>query len=626
MCGIAGYIADAPTSTLSSAVRAMTDSLARRGPDSAGLELWPGAALGHRRLAILDLSEAGHQPMLSSDGHIGVVFNGCIYNFREIRKELEQFGCRFTSNTDTEIIVHGYRQWGVDALVARMRGMFAIGIWDNLQRRLILIRDRLGVKPLVWVERNNSIAFASTVTALRDAGLAPDRLNSSAVLEFLEFGWVSDDHAIYEGVQKQAPGTILEWSNGRCSQRSFWQLPEPGSRKISFADAVDEAEELLLEAARIRLVSDVPVGTLLSGGIDSALVCWAMSRAGADIRSFTVGTPGHQGDESAQARRTAELLGIPHEVIEVEPEQKPLLDDISAAYGEPFACTSAVGMLQVCHAVRDRVTVLLTGDGGDDVFLGYPHQLRLWYAQKMRRFVPGFLAPAWKSLEPIAMRSTPLRRAWRMVDYGLGGLGAVTAANNGLPWFEQHQLLGERLGSLRLSHRSIPRSPESGHNLVRDYFNYERRYRFVAEYLTKVDGASMYWGVEARSPFLDQKLWEFAAALPINVRLHGGELKAVLRAIVRRRVGPEVAERRKSGFNIPVERWLSGIWSEELQTLNSNSLLEREGWLRKGSVTRTVQQSESDHQRPLQLWYMLVLERWLRLDRGRRHVQPQAVR
>lgn len=512
MCGIAGYISSSDACVLNNVVGAMTESLARRGPEGAGIEVWPGAALGHRRLAILDLSPAGHQPMLSDDRQTGVVFNGCIYNFVELREELRSLGCRFRSDCDTEVLVHGYERWGIDRLVAKLRGMFAFGIWDNRLRRLTLVRDRLGVKPLVYVARHGAIGFASTVAALRSAALA-DEINPAAVLEFLEFGWVSDEQTIYAGVQKIPAAMIVEWQDGRIQQRRYWTLPDPGTNRRSFNDAVEEAESLLLEAAKLRLISDVPVGTLLSGGIDSALVCWAMSKAGANVRSFTVGTPGDRADETDGAVETARLLGIRHEVIRIEQRARDAsdLDDLTMAYGEPFACASALGILKVCRAVREKATVLLTGDGGDDVFLGYPHHRMLWVSQKVGQWLPAGTGQLCNILEPLAMRSAVLRRPWRMIDYGSGGLGAVTKANNGLPWFVKSGYLGERLHDVPLSHRQIPRSSASGRQVLRDFLNYEWNTRFVAEYMTKVDGGAMHYAVEARSPFLDQRIWEFAA-------------------------------------------------------------------------------------------------------------------
>jgi len=313
----------------------MVTSLAGRGPDSEGIEEWDGAVLGHRRLAILDLSDAGRQPMLSDDGQTGIVFNGCIYNFHDIRAELESHGHRFRSNCDTEVLVRGYEHWGIDALVPRLRGMFAFGIWDNRERKLTLVRDRLGVKPLVYAVKGRSIAFASTVTALRDADLAGD-IDPAAILEFLEFDWVTEDRTIFQGVHKVPAATIIEWKDGSLTERSYWTLPEPGSRQISFDQAVEETEALLLESAKLRLISDVPIGALLSGGLDSALICWAMAKVGADVKSFTIGTRGDPEDEADGARTTAKRIGIPHEVVELPASDQPALDDLTRAYGEPF--------------------------------------------------------------------------------------------------------------------------------------------------------------------------------------------------------------------------------------------------------------------------------------------------
>jgi len=251
----------------------MVKALERRGPDSGGVENWDGATLGHRRLAILDLSAAGSQPMLSGDREIGVVFNGCLYNFPELRRELENRGARFRSHCDTEVLLHGYREWGIDALVRRLRGMFALAVWDNSRRTLTLARDRLGVKPLVFSTRHGEIAFASTVRALRSGGFG-GAIDRQAVLEFLEFGYVTEARAIFEGIEKLPPATILEWRDGDIQRRHYWSLPEAGGcSAATFDEAVEQTEQLILEAVKLRLISDVPLGALLSGGVDSALVC-----------------------------------------------------------------------------------------------------------------------------------------------------------------------------------------------------------------------------------------------------------------------------------------------------------------------------------------------------------------
>jgi asparagine synthase (glutamine-hydrolysing) len=592
----------------------MVQSLARRGPDSEGTHAWPGAALGHRRLAIIDLSPAGRQPMLSDDGQIGVTFNGCIYNFLEIKSELEHCGHSFRSRCDTEVLIRGYEQWGIDGLVPRLRGMFAFGIWDHKSRKLFLVRDRLGVKPLLYVVRNGSIAFASTIAALRQSNMTGD-IAPEAVLEFLEFDWVSEGRAIFEGARKIPAGVIAEWHDGIVSERAYWTLPEQGTAKIGFEEAVERTEALLVESARLRLVSDVPIGALLSGGIDSSLVCWAMAAAGANITSYTVSTPGDPSDETEAARATARLLGIPHEVVDLSETEQPALEDLANAYGEPFACGSALAMLRVCKAIKPVATVLLTGDGGDDIFLGYEHYKTFFLAQRIAGMLPDGLHSVWPSLMPAFGGIRPLRRFSRLIDYATGGLGAVTKAHDGLAYFERADILGDRFRDLSTSHREIPRS--SGRHLLRDVLSYEFRNRFMSEFMTKVDGGSMYYGIEARSPLLDHRLWELGASLPFSVRLHGGELKAVLRAIARKHLGKEVAARRKQGFTVPVGRWLAGKWKPELEELRGDSLLASEGWIRRGSLDSAIGKSAARGQVPRQLWSLLVFERWLRSIRTR---------
>jgi asparagine synthase (glutamine-hydrolysing) len=609
MCGIAGYI------TLGSPeaeppVKAMLTSLARRGPDSDGLANWPGAALGHRRLAILDLSPAGHQPMLSDDGQIGLVFNGCIYNFQELREELEERGHQFRSRCDTEVLLRGYQEWGIDALVPRLRGMFAFGIWDHPRGVLTLVRDRLGVKPLAYSARNGEIVFASTVGAVRAAGFGGE-IDPLAVLEFLEYGYVTDERSIYTGIAKLPPATILEWRAGQISQRPYWTLPETDeSSHISFEDAVEETERLLVESVGLRLISDVPIGVLLSGGIDSALVCWAMRERNANIKAFTVRAPDDPSDESAAAARTAHALGIAHEIVDM-PEAHFSLDALVAAYSEPFACQSAQAMLWVSEAVKRRATVLLTGDGGDDVFLGYPFFRNAWLAERLANRLPDAAPAVWRKVRGMFPASGPARRLRSYLDYATGGLGAHVGAHDGLPYYEQRAILGERLAGRELAQRRIPLSLESARRLLSDVFGYHRRMHFLSEFMPKVDGGTMHYAIEARAPFLDQKIWGFAAALPPEVRFHGGRLKAVLREIVRRRVGPEVAFRKKQGFTVPVESWLAERWSGMLGRLRERTLLEEDGWVRPGSLEAPLRDAAGKRLVPVQLWRLLVLEHWL---------------
>jgi len=387
MCGIAGLAGFGDREGARRRVRQMLSTLTRRGPDGEGLELWPSdsglaAVLGHRRLSIFDLSDAGRQPMLSPDSSIGIVFNGAIYNFRELRVELEAEGYKFKSHTDTEVLVHGYDAWGLDRLLQKIRGMFALALWDDRKRTLYLVRDRLGVKPLLYSCHNGQIAFASTARALRAGGFS-DQIDDLAIADYLEFGFVTDARSIYRGVSKVAAATVVEWSDGKVRTREYWRPPTPSATQPSFAEAVEETERLFVRAVERRLFADVPVGSLLSGGVDSSLVCWAIAHLGGDVTAFTVGTPGDPADETADAADTARRLGVRHQVLELSGDSEPNIDELVSAYGEPFACASALGMLRVSKAVRGSATVLLTGDGGDDVFLGYPEHRYFWLAQKL---------------------------------------------------------------------------------------------------------------------------------------------------------------------------------------------------------------------------------------------------
>lgn len=599
------------------ACAAMVRALARRGPDGEGMESWGRAVLGHRRLAIFDLSEAGRQPMLSADGRVGVVFNGAIYNFRALREELEREGHSFRSRTDTEVIVEGYRAWGIDRLVARLRGMFAFGLWDERERKLFLVRDRLGVKPLVYARVGDGLAFASTVRALRRGRFVAE-LDPRAVIEFLHFGFVTDDRAIYEGAFKVPAATIIEWSeDGRLSSREYWSPPAAGTNGApSFDEAVAETERLFLRAVESRLDADVPVGALLSGGVDSGLVCWAIGHLGGDVTAYTVGTPGDPLDETSDARATAATLGVRHRVLDLSADEESKVEEVAAAYAEPFACASALGMLSVSRRVADEATVLLTGDGGDDVFLGYPEHKHLWMASRLARRLPAVAGDGWRALRALVPRRGALKRAASFLDYTTGGLRAVAANRDGLPLLLKRGVVGERL--LTLTEGPLPAAPNfetPARQVLADFLVYDRRTRFVGEYLPKVDGATMYHALEARSPFLDQELWEFAAGLPFDVRLNGGRLKAVLRELARRRVGERVATGRKRGFGIPVQRWMAGRWRVEVEESLRASLLGAEGWIETGAALSLLEEAARLGTAPVQVWYLYVLESWLRYER-----------
>ena len=594
----------------------LAQSLARRGPDGEGIHAWHRATLVHRRLAIFDLSSAGCQPMLSDDGRLGVVFNGAIYNFLELRRELEHLGCRFRSQTDTEVLLHGYRAWGLDELVRRIRGMFAFGLWDDSAERLVLVRDRLGVKPLVYSVDNDTLIFASTPRALRDAGCDAE-LDELAVAEFLEYGYVDEERSIYRSIRRLPPATILEFHNGAIASRRYWEPPIAGTRADDFADAIDQTERLFLDAVRARLQADVPVGALLSGGIDSALVCWGIKKLGADITAYTVGTPGASVDETADAVATARAIGLRHQILPMRGFDPSIIGELVAAYPEPFACASALGMLRVSRAIANSdAKVVLTGDGGDDVFLGYARHRMMRRIERIARVLPGFATDVWRVLRRSAPQRGILHRAAHGIDYTVGGLGGFVSATPGLPALRESGLLGPRLQDAIVPAREIEWRVASARRLLDEYLAYDWRHQFVSEYLAKVDGATMHYALEARSPFLDTDLWEYAGSLRHDVRMHGGALKAILRAMARRNISEGVARGAKRGFSIPVEEWLAGPWSDHARELFDNSVMEANGWIDGRAAVRDLESARAKGAAPTRLWYLVVLESWLRRERS----------
>jgi asparagine synthase (glutamine-hydrolysing) len=615
MCGIAGIVGPADMESASLAVKRMSAALARRGPDAEGLSVLTNAVLGHRRLAIFDLTDAAAQPMSSADRSLSVVFNGAIYNFRRLRAELEKLGFRFRSDSDTEVLLHGYRAWGMEPLVRRLRGMFAFGLWDDQAQKLFLARDRLGVKPLVYASRNQSLAFASTVSALEQSGYARG-IDDEAIVDFLRWGFVGDDRSIYRAVQKLPAATILEWRAGRFRQYRYWQPPSPAAApQLSFGDAVAEVERRLREAVALRLNADVPVAVLLSGGIDSSLICWAVADLGADLTAYTVGVPGDPWDESAQAALTARRLGIRHRVLPMSANELPEIDELLSAYDEPFACSSALGMLRISRAIAPSAKVVLTGDGGDDLFLGYPRHRHLWLAQGLSHCVPSRWSETWNRWGRQISHMGPLRRAGTMIDYATGGITAYFEKSTHLAGYGEKNLLGPRFND-RMNETSPISIPSDG--MVEALVNFERQGRFVGEYLKKVDGATMHYGLEARSPFLDQELWNFGCALPVRLRLRHGELKAILRALARRHVGIGIAARKKRGFRIPAQRWLASRWLARAEQTLEDAMLVREGWIDARNTVAELRRSALGGAASEELWNIFVLESWMQHHRQQR--------
>jgi asparagine synthase (glutamine-hydrolysing) len=612
MCGIAGIVGDCDPLGATQSVRKMMDSLVRRGPDSEGIASWGGAVLGHRRLAIFDLSDAGNQPMRSDDGRLGVVFNGSIYNYRELRQELMDRGHQFRSRTDTEVLLNGYKEWGMALLVTKLRGMFAFALWDDWSRKLYLVRDRLGVKPLAFVQLKQGIAFASTVRALRAAGLVGE-LDSESVAEFLRYGFVSDQRSIYRGAEKVPAATIMEWSAHGMKQTEYWSISIAEESSLPFRKAVEETERLLLESVAMRLHADVPVGALLSGGIDSSLVCWAIKTLGGNIKAYTVGTPGDPGDETAFAIATAKTLGIDHQVVPMSALDQVEAEELVTAYAEPFASASALGMLRVSRVIASEAKVLLTGDGGDDIFLGYPRYRHLWLAGHLSRCLPRIVKNRWKAVREHFPRVGLMRRGAALLDYATDHLDSFLGNSHKLVSTSNSTLLGERLrDSLSNAQQSVGIQAQEA---LAWLLQWDLKTHFVGEYLTKVDGATMYYALEARSPFLDHVLWEFASTLPFGVRLHQGQLKAILRYLAHTKIGITTALRRKRGFGIPVQRWLVGRWRPAFEAGFRDSILDHEGWICADVVLKELSVAAQHGSAPDLMWYLFVLETWLKHER-----------
>jgi asparagine synthase (glutamine-hydrolysing) len=424
-------------------------------------------------------------------------------------------------------------------------------------------------------------------------------------------------------LNKLPAATAAEFAPGRgfVRQWRYWEQPEaaPEGQGPSFEESVERTEALFLEAVRLRLEADVPVGALLSGGVDSGLVCWAIQKLGGKVTAFTISTPGDAGDETADARATAAELGIRHEVIEMRADREPSVGDLVAAYGEPFGCASALGMMQVSEAVKPQATVLLTGDGGDDVFLGYPEHKNLWLAQRMAGHLPAPLAHSWLAArqvltEPVWKPLGPLRRAAHFLDYCAGGVGAVAAAHDGLPNYDG--ILSRDLMERSVDQRKIRWTPESGRQVLSEFLRYDQQTRFPGEYMQKVDGGTMFHALEARSPFLDHELWDFAGRLPFGQRLQGGQLKAILRELAARRISPRVAHGAKRGFSVPVRSWLTGRWKELAADTFTRPRLAQAGWVDAQKLEAAWRRAEETQSAPVQLWYLFVLEHWLRAHHG----------
>jgi asparagine synthase (glutamine-hydrolysing) len=583
MCGIAGWAGDvgADRQTL----LRMCDALVHRGPDDCGLVIEPGrAALGFRRLAVIDL-ETGHQPIPNEDGTVQVTCNGEIYNFRELRDQLQRDGHRFRTRSDSEVIGHLYEQRGPDCLLG-LEGMFAIALWDRAENRLLLARDRLGVKPLYWAPVDGGILYASEPGAILASGLVSAAPEPRALIDYLTLQYVPAPRSGFQRIHKLAPGERLICEGGRCRVERYWALDFSRVEPQTEAEMIEELDALLARATRDRLVSDVPLGAFLSGGIDSSLVVSYMAEAGGRVKTFSVDFPDRRFSEAEHARRVASIYGTEHEERLLEPEIVPLIADAVRHCGEPFADSSAIPTLLLSRATKEHVTVALSGDGGDEAFAGYDRYLDV---DRLRRRLMAL------------GQSTAERYASLMSHFGPAELTALCTPD-----------FLAAAGPADSAWREILQLPRL--RGVDRYLALDTRTYLPGDLLLKVDRMSMSTALEVRSPLLDYRLHEFAARLPTRMKLRGRRTKWALKELARRRGLPdELVDRPKQGFGVPVGGWLRRElrpWIEDL-LLDERSL--GRAYFRPEAVRRLLSEhldKSADH--TYKLWNLAMLELWHR--------------
>ena len=630
MCGIAGVFDLRGTRPVAPALlEAMNDAQAHRGPDGAGVHIAPGVGLGQRRLAIIALDN-GRQPLANEDGTVWVVFNGEIYNFAVLRAQLEALGHRFATPSDTEVLVHGWEAWGED-LLPRLRGMFAFALWDARTDTLFLARDRLGKKPLYYTETANGwLLFASELKALRVHPALDHRLDAAAIEDYLAFGYIPEPRSIYRGVRKLEAGHCarLERGVGQGLRTRPWWDATFAVGASPLPDAEEALREKLLEAVRLRLVADVPVGAFLSGGVDSGAVVAGMARvSGAAPVACSIGFRETDFDESAVAASVATGLGARHHVSRVELTDAALIDRLVATYDEPFADSSALPTFRLCEMARQHVKVALSGDGGDEVFAGYRRHRWHLEAARWRRLLPprlrapvfGALAANWPQRQwwprPLRARSTFETLARDPID-------AYRLTVNLLPDAARWQLYSPAFRrALQGYHarevfaRHLPEAPDEP--LARVQYLDLKTY-LPGDILVKVDRASMAHGLEVRAPLLDHELVEWAGRLAPRQRLHGGIGKFVLKQAVAPWLPSGLATRPKQGFGVPLAAWFRAGLREPLHDALTGRALAGTGLFEPPALLRLFNEHQAgvrDHSGVL--WALLLLESFFRQ-------QPQA--
>jgi asparagine synthase (glutamine-hydrolysing) len=610
MCGIAGIVAARGATADREALERMARALTHRGPDEQVVAPLGRAGFGFCRLSIIDVA-GGSQPIVNEDGTARIVLNGEIYNHVELRRELEARGHRFRTRSDVEVALHGYEEWG-DDVPARLRGMFALALWDERRQRLLLARDRLGKKPLVYFAGRDGFAFASELRALVEATFVPRAVDRAAVDAYLTWQYVPAPLTAFAGVRKLRPGHVLVVEDGRLEERPYWRPRLEPDESITEEDAAAEVRRLLADAVKVRLMSEVPLGAFLSGGVDSSAVVALMAGHG-PVRTFSVGFEEEGFSELPYARRVAERYGTTHTELVVEARAAEVLPRIVEHYGEPFGDSSALPTWHLAEATAAHVTVALNGDGGDELFAGYDRyalQERTWRVQAWpgARAVAGATAAAAAGVDRRAARYLRRLASDDAESYARGVSLFDPEEKQALYTEEMRRAVAG--ANVYAALRDAFDRPAHGDRLSRALYADTLTY-LPDDLLVKVDIATMAHGLEGRSPLLDQHLVEFALRLPSRLKRRGARGKLVLKRAVADLVPREILERPKMGFGIPVSRWLRGELRPLLEeTLFSGAARER-GLLDPAAVRALADAHASgraDH--GPRLWLLLMLELW----------------
>jgi asparagine synthase (glutamine-hydrolysing) len=619
MCGIAGKLNFDPRRPVDrERLAAMTHVLAHRGPDGDGFYVSDGVGLGHRRLSIIDL-EAGAQPLSNEDGTVWVTFNGEIYNFADVRLDLEQRGHRFTTRSDTEVIVHAYEEWREDA-VHHFRGMFAYAIWDGRAERLVLVRDRIGVKPLYYAVTSSGITFGSEIKALLEDPDVPREWDPEALDAYLALTYVPSPQTIYRDIRKLPAGHVLVAERGRVTVRQYWDLAFTGSGSIAREEEyLDRLEGLVDESVRLRLISDVPLGAFLSGGIDSSAAVASMVAASAQrVVTMSVGFAERAFSELEHARTVATHLGTIHHERIVHPDVADLLPKLAWHFDEPFADSSAVPTYYVSASAREHVTVALSGDGGDELWAGYARH----GAERRELVARRWLGPMAGGLVGEVARHLPLRlkgtRSLRHLalapadacarKHVYDGFDAPLRSTLYTGDFRDLVRHADPLAAFRRAYDACGSADPLDRALYVDVKTY-----LVDDIMTKVDRMSMAVSLEAREPLLDHRLLEFVASIPSALKLKDGRSKYLLRRLLERRVPTSIVNRPKHGFTAPIAEWLRGPLEPLVDGLLTDGRLSQRGIVDERAVKRLWSEHRRkarDHQH--RLWSLVMLELWFR--------------